>query len=40
MTYFDDCIMCPSYTGSYSIKIELVDLLSVLKKYDLNPLVF
>lgn len=38
--YFDDCIICPSYTGTYSIKLPLVDLLSVLKKYDLNPLVF
>ncbi|WP_346883546.1 RsiV family protein [uncultured Algibacter sp.] len=38
--YFDDCIICPSYTGSYSIEIPLVELLAVLKKYDLNPLVF
>jgi len=38
--YFDDCVICPSYTGTYSIEIQLVDLLSVLKKYDLNPLVF
>lgn len=38
--YFDDCIICPSYTGNYSIELPLVDLLSVLKKYDLNPLVF
>ncbi|WCO02893.1 RsiV family protein [Psychroserpens ponticola] len=38
--YFDDCVMCPSYTGTYSIELPLVELLSVLKKYDLNPLVF
>lgn len=38
--YLDDCIMCPSYTGSYSVKIPLVKLLSVLKKHELNPLVF
>jgi hypothetical protein len=38
--YFDDCVMCPSYTGSYSLKLNLVDLLSVLKKHDLNPLAF
>ena len=38
--YFDDCVMCPSYTGTYSIEIALVDLLSVLKKYDSNPLIF
>ena len=38
--YFDDCVMCPSYTGTYSIELPLIDLLSVLKKYDSNPLVF
>lgn len=38
--YFDDCVMCPSYTGTYSIELPLTDLLSVLKKYDTNPLVF
>lgn len=38
--YFDDCVMCPSYTGSYSVEIPLIKLLSVIKKYDLNPLVF
>lgn len=37
--YFDDCIMCPSYTGSYSIKLPVMNLLSVLKKYDFNPLI-
>lgn len=34
--YFDDCVMCPSYTGSYSIELPLVDLLSVLKKSNSN----
>jgi hypothetical protein len=38
--YFDDCVMCPSYTGTYSIELPLMNLLSVLKKYDLNPLSF
>lgn len=38
--YFDDCIMCPSYTGSYTIKVPLVKLLTVLKKHELNPLEF
>ena len=38
--YFDDCVICPSYTGTYSIELPLMDLLSVLKKYDLNPLDF
>ncbi|NER16836.1 RsiV family protein [Spongiivirga citrea] len=37
--YFDDCVMCPSYTGSYSIKIPVNNLIPVLRKYDLNPLV-
>lgn len=37
--YFDDCVMCPSYTGSYSIELPLVELLSVLKKSNSNPLV-
>ena len=36
--YFDDCIMCPSYTGSYSIKIPLKRLLPVLRRYKQNPL--
>ncbi len=38
--YFDDCVVCPSYTGSYSVTIPLEELLPVLKRYDLNPLVF
>ncbi|NNM23818.1 MAG: DUF3298 domain-containing protein [Flavobacteriaceae bacterium] len=38
--YFDDCIVCPSYTGSYSVKVPLEQLLPVLRRYDLNPLVF
>ena len=38
--YFDDCVICPSYTGSYSVEIPLVKLLPVLKRYNLNPLVF
>ncbi len=37
--YFDDCVICPSYTGSYSIKIPIMNLLSVLKKYDFNPYI-
>ncbi|WP_461303641.1 hypothetical protein [Aureisphaera sp.] len=38
--YFDDCVVCPSYTGSYSVRVPLEDLLPVLKRYDINPLVF
>ncbi|WP_432410055.1 hypothetical protein [Rasiella sp. SM2506] len=37
--YFDDCIMCPSYTGTFSIEIPLERLLPVLRKYKLNPLI-
>ena len=38
--YFDDCVVCPSYTGSYSVRIPLEDLLPVLKRDNVNPLVF
>ncbi|MEO5790373.1 DUF3298 domain-containing protein [Gelidibacter sp.] len=38
--YFDDCVMCPSYKGSYSIELPLVELLSVLKKSNTNPFGF
>ncbi|MFD1016157.1 RsiV family protein [Winogradskyella rapida] len=38
--YFDDCVICPSYTGTYSIALPLTDLLAVLKKFEANPLVF
>lgn len=34
--YFDDCVMCPSYTGSYSIEVPLTDLLSVLKRFGID----
>lgn len=37
--YFDDCVICPSYTGSYSIKIPLEMLMPVLRKYKKNPLI-
>lgn len=36
--YFDDCVMCPSYTGSYSIALPLEELLPVLKKSNAVPL--
>ncbi len=38
--YFEDCIVCPSYTGEYSVTIPLERLLPVLKRYNLNPLKF
>ncbi len=37
--YFDDCIICPSYTGTYSIAIPLKMLMPVLRKYKRNPLL-
>ena len=37
--FFDDCVICPSYTGTYSIKIPLRLLMPVLRKYKLNPLL-
>jgi hypothetical protein len=37
--FFDDCVICPSYTGTFSIKIPLNLLMPVLKKYKLNPLL-
>lgn len=38
--YFDDCIICPSYTGTYSIELPLLKVQPVLKKFESNPLVF
>lgn len=37
--YFDDCVICPSYTGTFSVEIPLNRLLPVLRKYKLNPLI-
>lgn len=37
--YFDDCVICPSYTGAFSVEIPLERLLPVLRKYELNPLI-
>ncbi len=36
--YFDDCVICPTYTGNFSVEIPLEDLLPVLRRYNLNPL--
>lgn len=30
--YFDDCIICPSYTGTYSIEIPIKDIQHLIKK--------
>lgn len=37
--YFDDCVICPSYTGTYSIKIPLEMLKPVLRNHKRNPLL-
>jgi len=37
--YFDDCVICPSYTGTYSIKIPLEKLKPVLRNNKRNPLL-
>jgi Protein of unknown function (DUF3298) len=37
--YFDDCVICPSYTGTFSVEIPLERLLPILRKYKLNPLL-
>lgn len=36
--YFDDCVICPSYTGTYSIQIPIDSLKTVLRKGENNPL--
>lgn len=36
--YFDDCVICPSYTGTYSIDIPLEKLTPLLQNSDLNSL--
>lgn len=37
--YFDDCVICPSYTGTFSVEVPLDCLLPILKKYKYNPLI-
>lgn len=35
--YFDDCVICPSYTGTYSIEIPIKDIMHLIKKYNDKP---
>ncbi len=35
--YFDDCIICPSYTGTYSIEVPITKIMHLLKKYNDPP---
>ncbi len=37
--YFDDCVICPSYTGTYSIEIPIKDIIHLIKKYNDRPIV-
>lgn len=37
--YFDDCIICPSYTGTYSIEIPIKAIMHLIKKYNDQPLI-
>ena len=37
--YFDDCVICPPYTGTFSVEIPLERLLPILQRYKLNPLL-
>ncbi|MCT8340625.1 RsiV family protein [Flavobacteriaceae bacterium TK19130] len=37
--YFDDCVVCPSYSGNYVVQIPLQKLLPVLRRYAQNPLL-
>lgn len=36
--YFDDCVICPSYTGTYSVKLPLLKVLHLIKQYQ-QPLL-
>lgn len=36
--YFDDCIICPSYTGQYSVVIPVPDIMHLIKGYQ-RPLL-
>ncbi|WP_034923759.1 DUF3298 and DUF4163 domain-containing protein [Gillisia sp. CAL575] len=37
--YFADCVICPSYTGTFSVSIPLEFLKPVLKQHNSNPLL-
>ncbi|AXT58213.1 DUF3298 domain-containing protein [Aquimarina sp. AD1] len=37
--YFDDCIICPSYTGTYAIEVPINDVIHLIKKYNNKPLI-
>ncbi|TPN87493.1 DUF3298 domain-containing protein [Aquimarina algicola] len=37
--YFDDCVICPSYTGTYSIIIPVKEILHLVKKFNNTPII-
>lgn len=37
--YFDDCVICPSYTGTFSIEVPLDLLLEFMKQYNNDPAI-
>lgn len=37
--YFDDCVICPSYTGTFSVKVPVDQLLPYMKKFNTDPSV-
>jgi len=37
--FFDDCVICPAYTGTFSVSIPLELLKPVLKQHNSNPLL-
>ncbi|RZS99678.1 RsiV family protein [Aquimarina brevivitae] len=37
--YFDDCVICPSYTGTYYVSIPIKELLPIIKAYNNEPVV-
>ncbi len=36
--YFDDCVICPSYTGQYSVEIPILEIMHLIKEYQ-RPLL-
>ncbi|GAA0731471.1 hypothetical protein GCM10009430_43740 [Aquimarina litoralis] len=37
--YFDDCIICPSYTGTYSIQIPITTVMHLIRNYKDIPMI-
>ncbi len=35
--YFDDCVICPSYTGTYSVEIPIKKIMHLIKKFNYHP---